>query len=126
MGIDTCVKVKGKSICFDHLCVESMYDLTSQMDEGYDTIKKCFEELGQLAVATPKDISPIPNDQEDVWAPFEYVRHRVQDLVEEINEEQGKLYKLWALKYILEDYTYGKDRVNLEDPDQFKKIVTVG
>lgn len=126
MGVDTCVKVKGKSVCFDHLCVTSMYDLHNQMDECNDNIKKCFEELKQLAVATPKDIAPIPNEHEDVWTPFEYVRQRANDLIEEINEEHCKLYKLWAVKYILEDYTYGNEKIDLEDLDKFKKIVTVG
>ena len=79
--------------------VTSKEQLNNIIQAKQDNIKSIQTEIGMLAAATPKDITPTHGG----WDPLEYVRKRLNDLFDLLGDEYDDLVKCYMIEYNFDD-----------------------
>ncbi len=133
MSWGTSIKLKHKSVYIQSINLDSFYDLDNQLTECNKDIEDCFKRLENLAFATPKDIAPGKMKKGEEYgyeSPYEFIQYKIRDIREELDELLYTRHKLLMAKYLLDDYEYGdssdKEKINLKNPEDWKKIVENG
>lgn len=133
MSWGTSIKVKHDSIYLQSMNLASMYDLNDQISECDKDIDNCLKRFENLAYATPKDIAPSKRKKDkddDYESPYDFIRCQLDGIREELDELITTRCKLFTAQHILEDYEYAsendKEKINLNNVDDWNKIVTNG
>lgn len=108
MSIHQIIKPHNGEICFRGISIRSWNDLLAQIKDKEDYLIEIKEQLKMIAIAQPRDL--VGKDDDIVFA----IKHRIDDVMEDYEDNCKTLYYLYAIQGLIEDYKYKAD-MNLED-----------
>lgn len=102
------IKAHNGEVCFRGISISSWNDLQAQIKDKEDYLIEIKEQLKMMAIAQPRDI--VGKDDDIVFA----IKHRIDDVMEDYEDNCRTLYYLYAIQGLIEDYKYKAD-MSLED-----------
>lgn len=102
------INVHDGQICFHGLSLSSWNDLQCQINDKERYINEMKEQLKMMAIAHPRDL--VNDDDDVVFA----IKHRVDDLMEDYEDNVRMLQNLYCIQALIEDYKY-KANMSLEE-----------
>lgn len=108
MSIHQIIKPHNGEVCFRGILIRSWNDLLTQIKDKEDYLIEIKEQLKMIAIAQPRDL--VGKDDDIVFA----IKHRIDDVMEDYEDNCKTLYYLYAIQGLIEDYKYKAD-MSLED-----------
>ena len=103
------LKTAEQSVCIRGINFSSAADIDRQIEDALITIDYWKSQLKMLVVATPKDVTP------ENGIPMEYVETKANDIMDALEDEYEKLNLLRFARGILNDWTFKKSGMSIED-----------